>query len=84
MVFPDEDVDFRANAKFRQVDAGLDGEAGPGNHAPFVVCFVVVHVGTGAMNFSTDGVACAMEEVVRVSFGITYCPLGRSWLVMVP
>ena len=56
--------DFAAHAELREVDAGLDGEAGVGQDAARVVGFEVVEVRAGAVNLVGDVVAGAVGEEV--------------------
>ncbi len=70
------DIHFGANAEFRKVDAGFDGEAGSGDDAPLIVSFQIVHVGAGAMHLFTDGVAGAMDEVFAKSLVLYIGPGG--------
>ncbi len=62
-------VDFAADAEFREVDAGFDGEAGEGEDAAGVVGFEVVEVSAGAVELSADVVAGAVGEVLAVAGG---------------
>ena len=64
-----EHVDFTAHAKFGQVDAGLDGEAGVGQDAALVVSFKIVEVRAGTVNLVRDVVAGAMGEEVAKAGG---------------
>src|SRR3970040_2557233 len=74
------DIHFTADAEFRQVDARLDGKARPGQDAPGVVGFKVVHVCTIAVNIATDGVARTMSKVLAKALsagvaGASHMPL---------
>ena len=56
-------VDFAADAELaREVEAGLDGEAGVGQEQAFVVGFEVVEVGAVAVELGCDVVAGAVGE----------------------
>src|ERR1039458_7659075 len=57
-------VDFAADAELRQINAGLDGEAGEGQDAAFVVGFEVVEVGAATMKLGADVVAGAGREML--------------------
>src|SRR5579863_136950 len=57
-------VDLRANTKFGQIDAGLDGETGSRNDPALVVRLKVIHISAGAVDLLADGVAGAMNEVI--------------------
>src|SRR6266567_3557528 len=60
-------VYFAAHAKLRQVDAGLNGEAGVGKNLPLVVNFKVVHVGPVGMDVGADGMSGAMDKIIAVA-----------------
>ena len=57
-----EHVHFAAHAELREVDSGLDGEAGVGQDAALVVGFKVVEMRAGAVNLVGDVVAGAVDE----------------------
>src|SRR5579864_759659 len=61
-----QDVDLAAHAKLRQINAGLDREAGVGKNLPLVMNLEVVHVGSVSMNIGADGMSGAMNEIVAV------------------
>ena len=61
---------FAANAKFRQVNSRLDGEAGVRHDFAVVARFETVHVRTVSVNGFTDAVPGAMDEI----FGIAGFP----------
>src|SRR5579864_7393607 len=62
-----QDVDLAAHAKLRQINAGLDREAGVGKNLPLVVNLEVVHVRSVSMDFGADGMSRAMNEIISVS-----------------
>src|ERR1019366_4928185 len=64
-----EHVYFAADAELREIDAGLDGEAGVRQQAALVVGFKIVEVRAGAVNLMDDIVAGAMGEVLAESGG---------------
>src|SRR5450432_708039 len=59
-------VHLAAHAKLRQVDAGLNREAGVGKNLPLVVDLKVVHVGPIGMDVGTDGMSRAVNEIVAI------------------
>src|SRR5271154_3260097 len=69
-----EHVHFAADAELgvgaivgRQVDAGLDAEAGVGQNLALVVSFEVIEMRAGAVELGGDVVAGAMGEIVAES-----------------
>src|SRR5271165_2912666 len=60
-------VDLAAHAKLRQVDAGLDGEAGVGKNLPLVMNFEIVHVGAVGMDVGADGMSRSMNKIIAVA-----------------
>src|SRR4029077_9584907 len=60
-------IHFAAHAKLRQVDAGLDREAGVGKNLPLVVNLKVVHVSPVGMDVGADGMSGAMNEIIAVA-----------------
>src|SRR5882757_9887831 len=60
-------VHFAAHAKLRQVNAGLNREAGVGKNLPLVVDLKVVHIGPVGVDVGADGVSCPMNEIVAVA-----------------
>src|ERR1022692_2021146 len=67
LFLPHKHIHLRADAEVFEVDAGLDGEAGPGHDAALVVGFQVVHIGAVAVHFLAYGVTGAMHEIVAVA-----------------
>src|SRR4051794_24353171 len=65
----DEHIDLGTDAEIGIVEARLDREQRPGQNAPFVVRFQVVHIGTGPMNLFPDGMPRAMNKVVDLASG---------------
>src|SRR5262249_970299 len=61
-------VDLAAYAELRQVDAGLDGEAGVGDDLAVVLGLEVVHVGAGGVDLDPDRVPGAMRKIFSVTF----------------
>ncbi len=53
-----------AHSKFREVDAGFDGEAGVGQDQALVVGFEVVKIGSVAVSLGGDAVPRPMGEVL--------------------
>src|SRR5437588_3395807 len=53
----DEHVHFAAHAEFRQIDSGLDGEAGVGHELALVLGLEVIHVGAVGVYGGADGMA---------------------------
>src|SRR5258708_6249531 len=70
-------IHFAAHAKLRQVDAGLNREAGVGKDLPLVVNFKVVHVGPVGMDVGADGMSRAMNEIVAVA-GLRNMPASHA------
>src|SRR5882672_7991435 len=60
----DQHVDFAAYSELRQINPGLDREAGIGQDAALVVDLEVVHIGAVSVNFGADRMARAMNKVV--------------------
>src|SRR6266536_807549 len=67
--FVDKHIDLRAHAELREINARLDGEAGPGDVASLIAGFEVVHIGPVAVGFASDGMAGAMSEEGGKAFG---------------
>src|SRR5882672_12551175 len=59
----DQHVDLAAHSELRQVNTGLDREAGIGQDAALVVDLKIVHVGAISMNFGADRMAGAVNEI---------------------
>src|SRR4051794_40991007 len=68
-------VYLAANAKLRQIDAGLNREAGVGKNLPLVVNLKVVHVGAVGVDVGADGMSRAMDEIVAVT---SFCNMSTS------
>src|SRR5689334_12494963 len=60
-------VDFTADAIFRQINSGLNGEAGIGDDFALVLGLQVIHIGAVAVDVLANGVPCAMNKEVTVS-----------------
>src|SRR5262249_19711836 len=56
-----------AHAKLRQVDAGLDGEAGVRQDATLIVDLEIIHVSSVSVDFRANGMAGTVNEVVAES-----------------
>src|SRR5258706_10847761 len=63
---PDQNIDFAAHAKLRQINTGLDGETRVGQDATFVMDFEIVHVGAVRVHLCADRMAGPVNEIVSV------------------
>src|SRR6185312_3717392 len=62
-------VHFTANAKFRQIDSGLNGKTGVRKNQSLIVSFKIIEICAAAMDFCTDVMAGAMREVFAKTCG---------------
>src|SRR6202008_4099883 len=76
---------FAAYSKLRQVDAGLDREAGVGKNLPLIVNLQIVHVGPIRMDVGADGMSGAVNKIIAVAgfldmpaSGAVHFPAGNA------
>src|SRR5271165_3022293 len=60
-------IHFRAHAKLREVDSGLDGIAGARDQVTLILSFESIHVNAIAVHRGADVVAGAMKEIFSVA-----------------
>ncbi len=63
----DHHVDLAAHSEFRQVDSGLDREAGVGQNLAIVFGLEVIQVRTVGVNVAADRMSRAMDKVLSIA-----------------